>query len=300
MCNMITTKRVTRLIPFLILIVLALASIFLAPQFQPGKPVPFDGNRAYADVEFQVSLGPRTPGSDAHQQFITWSKSRLEQNQWKVEVQTTSMENKPITNIIAKRGSGHPWIILGAHYDSRLIADDDPEPTNRTLPVPGANDGASGVAVLLELARDLPSNLEKQVWLVFFDSEDQGRIPGWDWILGSRAFVQNIKSKPDSVIIIDMIGDKNLNIYLENNSNAELSAEIWKIAAEKGYQNQFIITPKYSILDDHIPFLEQGIRAIDIIDFDYPYWHTIQDTPDKVSAESLSIIGSVLLDWIQQ
>ena len=102
-------------------------------------------------------------------------------------------------------------------------------------PVPGANDGASGVAVLLELARVLPADLEGQVWLAFFDSEDQGNLPGWDWILGSRALANSLTDKPDAVIVVDMIGDANLNIPQERNSDPGLTAEIWDTAARLGY-----------------------------------------------------------------
>jgi Zn-dependent M28 family amino/carboxypeptidase len=144
----------------------------------------------------------------------------------------------------------------------------------------------------------LPQDLDKQVWLVFFDSEDNGRLPGWDWILGSRAFVDALEGTPDSVVIVDMIGDADLNIYKERNSDPELTDEIWQIAAEAGYGEQFIPEPKHSMLDDHTPFLERGIRAIDIIDFDYPYWHTSEDTPDKVSAHSLEAVGETLRLWL--
>ena len=114
-------------------------------------------------------------------------------------------------------------MIIGAHYDSRLLADPDPDPSLRNQPVPGANDGASGVAVLLELARILPKNLDKTIWLVFFDAEDNGNIPGYDWIMGSRVFVQTLIDKPDEAIIIDMIGDADLNIYQEKNSDQKFN-----------------------------------------------------------------------------
>ncbi|NLG99223.1 MAG: M28 family peptidase [Chloroflexi bacterium] len=257
----------------------------------------FDGERAYQDVEYQVSLGPRTPGSPAHDQVVAWMQEELSAHAWTVELQETTYSNQPVRNVIAKRGgSKTPWIIIGAHYDSRMKADQDAQQPD--APVPGANDGASGVAVLMELARVLPEDLDMQIWLVFFDAEDQGNLPGWNWIYGSRAFVESLESDPQSVIIVDMIGDADLNIYQERNSNSELTAEIWAAAAELGY-NQFIPEEKYSILDDHTPFLERGIRAIDIIDFDYPYWHTAEDTPDKVSAESLKAVGDTLLRWIQ-
>jgi Zn-dependent M28 family amino/carboxypeptidase len=154
--------------------------------------------------------------------------------------------------------------------------------------------------VLLELARVLPRDLDKQVWLVFFDSEDQGQIPGWDWILGSRAFVESLTAHPDAMVLVDMIGDADLNLYYESNSDQKLTQEIWALAGRLGYEKQFITSPKYSMLDDHTPFLEVGIPAVDLIDFDYPYWHTLADTPDKVSAESLLAVGDTLETWLEQ
>jgi glutaminyl-peptide cyclotransferase len=265
------------------------------------EPIRFDGDRALRDVEFQVALGPRIPGSPGHDQIIEWLVSELKSTGWQVEIQEAEMLGNPIKNVVAKRSeqdrSATSWVILGAHYDTRIYADQDPNPDFRTLPVPGANDGASGVAVLLELARVLPEDLNQDVWLVFFDAEDNGRIPGWDWILGSRAFVDALEGKPDAAVIVDMIGDADLEIYLERGSDPELSAEIWEVAANLGY-SQFIPTPKYHILDDHVPFLEAGIPAVDIIDFDYPYWHTTEDTVDKVSAESLEAVGETLRVWL--
>jgi Zn-dependent M28 family amino/carboxypeptidase len=178
-----------------------------------------------------------------------------------------------------------------------MFADEDPDPMKQLEPVPGANDGASGVAVLLELSRVLPQDIVP-TWLVFFDAEDNGRIQGWDWILGSRAFVMDLDAHPNAVVIVDMIGDADLNIYKERNSNQDIVNEIWAVAAKLGYEQVFIPELKYSMIDDHTPFLDAGISAIDIIDFDYPYWHTTHDTVDKVSAESLSIVGSTLQEWI--
>jgi Zn-dependent M28 family amino/carboxypeptidase len=133
---------------------------------------------------------------------------------------------------------------------------------------------------------------------VFFDAEDNGRIEGWDWILGSRAFVESLSFKPQAVVIVDMIGDADLNIYLERNSDETLRTEIWDTAASLGFDDVFIAQDKHSMIDDHTPFLQAGIPAVDIIDFDYPYWHTVQDTPDKVSAESLQAVGETLWTWI--
>jgi len=136
------------------------------------------------------------------------------------------------------------------------------------------------------------------VWLVFFDAEDNGRIEGWDWILGSRAFVEEVEVSPRAMVLVDMIGDADLNIYLEKNSDEKIRAEIWLTAEELGYGDQFINEEKFSMLDDHTPFLEKGIPAVDIIDFDYPYWHTVSDTTDKVSAESLHAVGDTLWHWV--
>ena len=257
----------------------------------------FDAQRAYRDVEYQLELGPRTIGSDAHMKTVNYIQDQLVDKGWKVEVQELNVTGHPIRNVIAKRGKGTPWIILGAHYDSRFNADQDPDQTKRQLPVPGANDGASGVAVLLEVGRALPSRLDKQVWLVFFDAEDNGGLMSWDWIMGSRAFVANLSGKPNAAVIVDMIGDANLDIYMEASSNKSLKDEIWKQAADLGYP-QFFPTVKYSILDDHTPFLQAGIPAVDIIDFNYPYWHTTGDTVEKVSAASLDAVGETVLAWL--
>jgi glutaminyl-peptide cyclotransferase len=259
-------------------------------------PEEFDGQRAYRDVLTQMEFGPRTPGSEAHAQALDWMQAELEAAGWQAEVQEAVVMGHPIQNLVARRGEAAPQVILGAHYDCRMVADRDDGPA-RSEPVPGANDGASGVAVLLELARTLPRDTVP-VWLVFFDAEDNGGLPGWDWILGSRAFAASLTSTPRAVVIVDMIGDADLNIYRELNSTPALVDEIWAQAAALGYGQTFLPEGKYSILDDHTPFLEAGIPAVDIIDFDYPYWHTAADTADKVSPQSLEAVGRTLWAWI--
>lgn len=283
-------------IALLIIVLSYLFFLILTQQIKAAKS--FEPERAWQHVVAQLDFGPRTPGSEAHQKTIDYIKKELRKNGWAVEIQESEQMGHPIKNIIAKRGSGNPSIILGAHYDSRLVADQDANVSNQALPVPGANDGASGVAVLLEIARVLPKKMDHQVWLVFFDAEDQGRIEGWDWIIGSRAFVETLTSSPNAVVVIDMIGDSDLNIYREISSDSKITDEIWQTAAELGYADQFINEEKYNILDDHLPFLELGIPAIDIIDFDYPFWHTTDDTLDKISTDSLAVVGNTLLAWI--
>ena len=167
-------------------------------------------------------------------------------------------------------------------------------------PVPGADDGGSGVAVLLELARVLQvSGTNKQVWLVFFDAEDNGDLDGWPWLVGSRYFAEHLSITPTAVVIVDMVGDMQQDIYLERNSNQALAGRIWDVAQKLGYGSQFIRQLKWDMVDDHTPFLQKGLPAVDIIDFDYPYWHTVQDTPDKISADSLERVGRTLQVWLE-
>jgi len=287
---------------------IALISVIILLAFRMQDVVSeFDGQRALDDVRYQLSLGPRIPGGKAHQQTINWIQHELSQFGWEVSIQETRAMGHPIRNVIAKWGEGRPWIILGAHYDSRLISNREGNEKYQQTPTPGANDGASGVAVLMELGRLLPKYFQKtdnisgkraeQIWLVFFDAEDNGDIHGWDWILGSQAFVSGLEMYPDSAVIVDMVGDSDLNISQEAQSDPYLINEIWKTAAKLGYSEEFT-SRRRSILDDHIPFVNAGIPAVDIIDIDYPYWHTTLDTEDKVSSESLRIVGDVLLNWL--
>ena len=257
----------------------------------------FDGARAYEDVKAQVGFGPRIPGSQAHARTLDWIRQELESAGWHVEIQQTESMGHPIQNIRAYRTEAAPQVLLGAHYDSRIYASEDPDPTKRMQPVPGADDGASGVAVLLELARTLPRD-SVPVWLVFFDAEDNGKIPGWDWLLGSRAFADSLRVRPKQMILLDMIGDEDLSVPMEGNSDLALRTSIWNTAARLGYGDIFLPEAKYSIEDDHLPFIEAGIPSVDIIDLDYSYWHTTSDLPEHVSAMSLQVVGNVLWNWL--
>jgi Zn-dependent M28 family amino/carboxypeptidase len=259
----------------------------------------FDGDRAYKDVQTQVAFGPRIPGSNAHTETVDWIRKELESAGWQVNIQIAESMGHPIQNIVAYRTKVPPQIIVGAHYDSRIFANHDPDPTRWNQPVPGADDGASGVALLLGLARTLPQR-DVPIWLVFFDAEDNGDIPGWDWLLGSKAFVAAMTVKPRIMVLVDMVGDSDLSIPMEANSDAALRSSIWNTAAKLGYQGVFIPQTKYSIEDDHLPFIQAGIPSVDIIDLDYTYWHTTSDLPEHVSAKSLQIVGTVVLTWLNQ
>ena len=258
----------------------------------------FNAERAYNDILYLESIGPRIPGTDGHKRSLDWFESELKNAGWDVQRQELLVKGKQVINLIAEKGKGSNKILLGAHYDTRIFADQDPDLSLQNQPVPGANDSASGVGVLLELARILPNDLDLFVQIVFFDAEDNGGIEDWDWILGSRGYVEHMSLRPDSVIILDMIGDKELTIYKEYNSDQVLMDQIWEQADLLGYGSVFLDEYKYSILDDHTPFIEAGIPAVDIIDFDYPYWHTTADTADKVSPESLEIVGETIYSWL--
>ncbi len=258
-----------------------------------GSATVFDGARAYRDVRAQCALGPRLPASEASEQARAYLASELRQAGWAVVEQRWSFEGVALTNLVAKRGRG-PLVIVGAHYDSRATADRDPQ--DAVAPVPGANDGASGAAVLLELARSLDPGQpnKREVWLAFFDGEDQGGLGGWPWAVGSRHLAESLGVEPEFVLIVDMVGDAQQELYWEQSSTPWLNERVWSIAAGLGYGAHFVPETKHSIIDDHTPFLERGIAAADIIDFDYAFWHTTADTPDKVSPASLERVGRVL------
>jgi Zn-dependent M28 family amino/carboxypeptidase len=258
----------------------------------------FDSERAYQDVINQVAFGPRVPESDAHTQTVDYIVKELMAVGWQIDIQDTTYKSHRVINITAYREKVAEPILLAAHYDSRMVNDAEIPLSELSQPVPGANDGASGVAVLLEIARVLPAE-DTDVWLVFFDAEDQGNLDGWGWTLGSQAYADALTVTPKALVLLDMIGDADLNIYREGSSDNTLKNEIWLTAAGLGYSDQFINTEKYTMIDDHTPFLEKGIHAVDLIDFDYPYWHTTADTSDKVSPQSLEIVGNVLLTWLK-
>lgn len=289
-----------------------------SPTTQPS--LTFDGTHAYDEyLVSQMNFGARPAGSQALRATGDYIIAELKKNNWQVETQEFEYRGVPIRNVIGKYGAGEnkPLVILGVHYDTRARADQDKQ--NPDAPILGANDGASGVAVLLELARTLDkAKLKNEVWLAFFDAEDVGGLSAcdlrvvkqqkptalcdtneWSWSIGAQRVAENLQTRPEAVIVVDMIGDADQNIYYERNSDKELQATLWQIAEQLGYRQWFIPEFKWSMSDDHTPFLQKGIRAVDLIDFDYPSWHTTQDTADKVSAESLERVGRVLEEWVE-
>ncbi len=261
------------------------------------------GESALEFTRRAVAFGPRPSGSDANHQLQTYILAQLKTCKCQVTEDTFTAQTPkgPIAmkNIIAKfpGKSGKAEVITG-HYDTKLF------PGRKFV---GASDGGSSTGLLLELARVLAGQPRTDdAYLVWLDGEEAVRIEwaGDDNLYGSRHLAERwskdgTAAKIKGLINVDMIGDKHLNIKQEQNSNARLRQLVWRSASELGYKAYFP-DEQITIEDDHIPFLKAGIPALDLIDFDYEPWHTDQDTMDKLSAQSLEIVGSVVLDAIQK
>tara|TARA_B100000214_G_scaffold370820_1_gene346101 strand:+ start:53 stop:964 length:912 start_codon:yes stop_codon:yes gene_type:complete len=281
------------------------------------KNIPtFDGNNAYQYIVEQCNFGPRNPGSKGHEQFAIFLEKYLSKMTKNIIVQDfdykehiTGIERQG-KNIIAQFNiEAENRLLIGAHWDTRALSDEDLNENNRLLPILGANDGASGTSVLMELAKIFSQNNPPiGIDLVFFDAEDVG-ISGKPrtYAMGSEYFSKNLPiKKPNNAIIVDMVGDKYLQIPIERFSyriNPTLVKEIWSLADELNL-SAFEYRIGYEIYDDHVPLWENAqIPAIDIIDFDYPnlfynHWHTQNDLPENCSPQSLQQIGTLLLNYI--
>ncbi|MFX1565098.1 MAG: M28 family peptidase [Promethearchaeota archaeon] len=257
----------------------------------------FNGTRAFEYLEAQCDFGPRPPGSDNLTACGDYIVATLESLNWSVQTQTWTYLNTSLRNIMAGE-LALPRYVLLAHYDTRPIADSDPDPFNRSLPILGANDGGSGVATLMELAEVLPNEAQTVTMLLFVDAEDSGNYNEWDWIVGSTHFVASLsstqKANIQAAVLLDMMGDADLQLPREQSSTPALVDSIWQVAADLNYDAVFLNLAGPYVIDDHRPFLSAGIAAVDIIDFSYPYWHTLEDTPDKCSPNSLETVGRVI------
>ncbi len=290
---------------FLIILIAVLSNVGFS-----RTPV-FNKTRAFDYLKKQCTFGPRVPGSVGHQNCLKFFEQELSRFAAKVSLQEFqyllpgTMKNMRGVNVIAKfNPAAKRKVVLCAHWDTRPQSDMDEDKAKRTEPVMGANDGASGVAVLLEIANHFKLNPPPyQVDIVLFDAEDAGLYQQNDsWALGSKVYAQSLtmQNMPDFGILLDMIGDRNLEIYTEINSEifaSRLVKYVWKVAAQLGI-SEFISQSQYQVQDDHLRVIEVGVPCIDIIDFDYPYWHTTHDTPDKCSPESLAKVGQVVLEII--
>ena len=267
----------------------------------------FDAQRAFAILKKQCEFGPRPPGSAAHNETRDYLFTELQKYANSVALQPNQYQAGKVTlhlnNILAEFGppTSGETLLLAAHWDTRPFADRDPKPENRDKPILGANDGASGVAVLLEIARVLKIHPPpRRVVIVLFDGEDYGRSIEHMFI-GSRFFARNLgKWKPDYGILLDMVGDKDLAFPIERYSwdaNRGYTEAIWRRAATLGLTPfQYRLGDK--IMDDHVPLIEVGIPMVNIIDFTYPYWHTVEDTVDKCSPKSLEVAAMLVISII--
>lgn len=273
----------------------------------------FDGQSAYRLVQTQVAFGPRVPGTDSHRRAGDWIAAQMRARADTVIEQrwthvTAAGDSLPLRNILARfRPAAEGRVMYLAHWDSRPVAESARDSAQRKMPTPGANDGASGVAMLIALADVLAKTPPTVgVDLLFVDGEDYGDFDTkQDVLLGSRYFAEHPPSaeyRPLFGVLWDMIGDADLQIYQEVYSvraAPEIVQRVWDQAAALGYGNVFIPQPRFEVYDDHVPLIEKGWRVIDVIDIEYPnaggptYHHTPQDLPDKVSPRSLQIVGDV-------
>ncbi|MEO0556851.1 MAG: M28 family peptidase [Bacteroidota bacterium] len=287
---------------------------------EPAPPPPaerprFDASRAFADVERQVAFGPRVPGTDAHAAQLSWMVARLDSLGLTVDRQSVAFADPADstrvfegTNVVAAfRPQARRRVVLCAHWDSRPVADNDPDPARRMEPVLGANDGGSGVAVLLEIARLLvasPPPGDIGIDLVFFDLEDLGESTGdtldVPYAAGSELFMQaNPTYRPEWGILLDIVGDRNLRIPREGFSQRYAPVvldSVWA-AARRVEASAFLNEIGMPVQDDHIAFLSRGIPVVNLIQTPFPEtWHTTFDTPDRMSAESLGQVGWVVIE----
>ena len=272
---------------------------------------PFHGEEAFRFLTAQTDLGPRNPGSKGHDRCLAYLEQTLVRLADTVRLQPFPHAGYDgatlqLTNIIASFNPESPArILLCAHWDTRPRADREENPRRRNEPIIGANDGASGVAVLLQLAtllRAHPPSVGLDI--VLFDGEDYG-LEGdtGNYLLGSRHFASTASRAvvPRFGILLDMVGDAALELPREGYSvryAPDVVNHIWNTARGLGI-TEFVDFPGGEIIDDHLPLNEVGIRTVDIIDFEYPdpthrYWHTHEDTPDKCSPESLEAVGTVI------
>jgi glutaminyl-peptide cyclotransferase len=262
----------------------------------------FSGASAFKYTQTAVGFGPRPSGSAANRQLQAYIRAQL--HMLKCEVTEDPFMGKtpkgdvPMTNIIAKfPGKSGRAIVVAGHFDTKLF------PGRKFV---GANDGGSSTGLLLELARILSGATRvDDVYVVFFDGEEA--VNDWtetDSVYGSRHLAYKWKgdgtlSHVKALINVDMIGDKSLDILIEENSTGSLQKLVWKAAADLGYK-AFFLDQGEKVEDDHMPFLKLGVPSLDLIDFDYDPWHKDSDTMDKLSAKSLEIVGAVVLESVKR
>ncbi len=272
----------------------------------------FNSDSAFKYIEKQCEIGPRYPGSEGHKNLIIYLNNHFTRYADRVEIFNDIILH-PLTNkeinisnfLIKHNPESQERYLFMAHFDTRDRADKDTNPKNLNIPIMGANDGASGVALLMELSKIIHDNPLKNIGIdiLLVDAEDMGTSGNpQEWGLGTQSFVKNYKGLlPKSAICVDMIADKNPIFKIEGFSYKyakDLVYEIWNLAQELGYK-EFVWQLTSPIYDDHYYYYKgTNVPSIDIIDFDYPHWHTIDDTVENCSPKGLKIVGSVLLEYI--
>ncbi len=273
----------------------------MSARGQGAATLGVSGERAWQHLLAQVNAGPRVPGSPAHAKTLAYLEAELRRAGGRVTVDRFTIrmggQAYPMANLYADFGPPGSGGMLAAHWDTRPIAEEDPDPAKRKSPIPGANDGASGVAVLLEIARTLGDRPPaKPLRIALWDGEDLGTTDS-TMFYGSRWYVKN-RPLPRWGILLDMVGDRDLRIPQEAYSARyapDLMRTIWDSAKSLGVASHFPQREGPAVNDDHLPFLAKGVPFVDLIDFDYPYWHTSSDTPERCSPRSLEIVGNVVL-----
>jgi glutaminyl-peptide cyclotransferase len=284
----------------------------MSPMSATSPIIPvFSGARAYAQLTRQTSFGPRNPNSAGHRACLQYLTSTLQSFADRVQLQEFMHdgyggEKLRLTNLIAAfKPQVSPRILLCAHWDTRPRGEQDADKSRRNDPILGANDGASGVAVLLEIAQLLKTSPPVAgVDIVLFDGEDYGKEGDREsYLLGSKYFAEHKQADyfPKFGILLDMVGDKELEVPKEQNSvrfAPDIVQLIWDTARDLGIA-QFVDQAGEEVMDDHWPLNSAGIKTVDLIDFNYPdrtnrFWHTHKDIPENCSAESLEAVGTVV------
>ena len=281
---------------------------------EPAVPSPFNGERALGYVRTFMEFGARVPGTDAHKRAGDWILAEMRQRADTVIEQTWTHTTQsgvklPLRNVVARfNPMAEERLLYVTHWDSRPVAEKSSTDSLRKLPTPGANDGGSGVGLFLALGdilRQTPPGVG--VDLVFVDGEDYGTFtPDVDVLLGSTYFANNLPSANYQVlfgVVWDMIGEVDLRIEQEGhsvNKAPEVVERVWRVAADMGHGDVFVPSAIFEITDDHVPLLNKGLRVIDVIDLNYRYHHTVDDTIDKLSARSLKAVGDVAWKLIQR
>lgn len=279
----------------------------------------FNADSAYHYVECQVKFGPRVPNTEAHRRCAEWLSAELERHGATVTNQRASLKafdgsTLDAVNIIGQFNPDAPdRILLLAHWDCRPWADADPNSDNHSKPVDGANDGASGVGVLLEIARQIGrQTTDKGIDILFVDAEDWGEEGNDDsWALGSKYFVKHPFKEgymPSQAILLDMVGGHNAVFrkeYFSMQYAPALVEKLWNIAVQSGFGSSFSNEMGGAITDDHVEFIKAGIPSIDIIDFNpdsetgfNPTWHTVNDNMSGIDRQSLRAVGQTILNYL--